>query len=139
MKYLAVLFVAVVIVGWASPLLASTPDLQVFEVTVYEDGSVRDTGLILFLPEDQHGYRHLWTYWYGKGLWKEEGYWEEVRDYGDWGCSWDGWYSASIPAPYDDFEGGYYTPWGDPSRSIVYGTVEPLNQETDLWFFGEVY
>ena len=107
MRRLAVVLAAAVIVGWASPSPAGTPDGQVFFVTVYENGKVKDTGFVVFLPDDHSGYLRLETYWFGKGAWKEEGYWEVTRDYGDWGCSWEGWFSSPVPAPYDEFEGGY--------------------------------
>ena len=77
MRRIVVLLAAVVLMGWASPLLAGTPNaFQVFYVTVYENGSVRDTGFLQLLPDDGSGNLRLKTWWFGKGAWKEKGQWE---------------------------------------------------------------
>jgi hypothetical protein len=139
MRRLALLFAAVAILGWASPLLADTPDYQCFFVTVYENGRVRDQGFLCFFPGEYPDDPVLQSGWWGKGWWPEGGQWHNTKDYGSQGCSWEGWYDWGIDAPYDEFRGGYYKPWGDRNRAIIFGWMEPLNQEKDLFFYGEVY
>ncbi len=138
MKGLAVLSGAGTPVGRCSPSPAGTPKGQVFRVTVYENDKERDTGLLEFLADPRAGSLQFQSRWFGQGAWNEGGDWKVVGDLGDEGCSWEARFRAPASAPYDELEGGYYAPGGDRSRAIIYGWVQPIDQDTDFWFYGEV-
>ena len=127
MRRLAVVLVAAMLVGWASPLFAGTVAGKVFLVKIWgEHGRVRDRGLVRLA----YGGR-LDCWWFQHGVFCG-GWWDE-RDGGTF-CQWDGWYEYGDPSPYDDFEGYYYAP-GD----FVYGWVQTPGAWPDYFFYGPRY
>jgi len=132
MKRLAILLTTLVMIGWASPLMAHQLTGKDFSVYLFDnDGNLVDWGFLYFW-EDEDGNRILQHFWMSDGrLWTaDRNCCQDEDDFDHYGCVWHAW-DDHQDVPYDDLEGFYCRGW-----EIMVGRVEERNSSTKYSLYG---
>jgi hypothetical protein len=147
MRCFALTAAAILLFGSASPVQAQLEEVlnyKYFYVEVSDGQDVIDTGLFAFTrhkPKNQCWQNKLETAWFFRGTFPGADYevtdWQRIRD--GFIFDWEGWYEYdhSPEPPYDDIEGCYVI--FDDGREFICGRIEPLNEDTEYYFFGESF